>query len=509
VTIDGVRKVIWSCFCRESAVGKKQTILLVAIFLATVFGLTYITQYNRDSGETDTPGSGDGPKASTSKEVPLRFSMTRIDAKEPPSFMKWWDSGVEVGGTSHVEFWCRNQNPKPVSIKIPSLSCQCGSADFGAIPNETMRDYAALSVLSTGPFSVSPAIFSAYTHALLNSKITWVPLKSVSVSDETSMQAAEAGKGPAYGIVRLNWTGKDPTGPKTLSIDAVAALPGASGLPQMQRLEAAIDVLPGFEVIRRMGPGAWKPVTDLPVGEIRERGTAKGDLYCASYTRESLAISTLFGAPREEDEPCITWTRAVAASAEEFNDFREFIGNEKNGKRKLKCLYKMTVTVNERVEIDRDGQKVLRQLELGPIDRKLKIMAAQASERFVDIGGRVIGDISVLVGAELGRIDLGNSFTPDQDHTRDLTLVAERPGLDVKLLDAETFPTYLRVKLEPLPDVSGRKQWRLRVTVPKGKLYGALPASSVIVLQTNDPQPRRVRLPVRGMTYDTGKDSPF
>jgi hypothetical protein len=43
------------------------------------------------------------------------------------------------------------------------------------------------------------------------------------------------------------------------------------------------------------------------------------------------------------------------------------------------------------------------------------------------------------------------------------------------------------------------------VTVPKGKLYGALPADSKIVLTTTDANPRRIRIPIRGMSADTGR----
>ena len=45
---------------------------------------------------------------------------------------------------------------------------------------------------------------------------------------------------------------------------------------------------------------------------------------------------------------------------------------------------------------------------------------------------------------------------------------------------------------------------RLRVTVPKGSLYGALPPNSAVILTTAGPNPRRLRIPVRGTAYDSG-----
>jgi hypothetical protein len=116
----------------------------------------------------------------------------------------------------------------------------------------------------------------------------------------------------------------------------------------------------------------------------------------------------------------------------------------------------------------------------------------------------VLGDINFLTGAPDGRVDLGNAFPADQDWTKDVVLLAERTGLDLTLDAAATTPNYLNVKLEPLPPIDGRNHWKLRVTVPKGSLFTALPADSAVVLTTTGPSPRRLRIPVRGMAVDRG-----
>jgi hypothetical protein len=151
------------------------------------------------------------------------------------------------------------------------------------------------------------------------------------------------------------------------------------------------------------------------------------------------------------------------------------------------------------------GKKEFHQLDLGLLDRRLTVKAVEAGTVNLMVRARVLGDVSFLDGSSDGRVDLGNSFPADQDRTKTVVLIAERLGLDLKLAEAETFPNYLKVRLEPAEKVDGRNQWRLRVTVPKGSLYGALPPGSAVILTTTDPHPRRLRIPVRGMTYDSGE----
>ena len=84
-------------------------------------------------------------------------------------------------------------------------------------------------------------------------------------------------------------------------------------------------------------------------------------------------------------------------------------------------------------------------------------------------------------------------------------MLAERAGLELSLLDNEIVPNFLKVKFVPLPPLGDRKQYRLRVTVPKNSLVGPLPANSAVVLKTNGPNPRRFRIPIKGTTFDSGE----
>jgi hypothetical protein len=194
----------------------------------------------------------------------------------------------------------------------------------------------------------------------------------------------------------------------------------------------------------------------------------------------------------------------VPASDQELFNLREFISRGEHPMRRIKTLYKTEVTVRERVEVDTGGKKELRQLDLGAFERKYTATAANAGNWALRVRGRVLGDVTFPTGAENGRIELGTSFPADQDRTRDVSILADRPGLELSLVDAETIPNYLKAKLDLVEQIGGRNRYRLRVTVPKNTLFGALPENSVIVLKTNATTPRRLRIPVRGMTFDSG-----
>ncbi|HEX3147941.1 MAG TPA: hypothetical protein VHR66_07640, partial [Gemmataceae bacterium] len=257
--------------------------------------------------------------------------------------------------------------------------------------------------------------------------------------------------------------------------------------------------VPAFDLLRRDGPSQWVTAADLPVGELRENAEVVRTLYLISSTRKTQIYSLTIDKP----DPCITWTEAMPATPEETQSFFDTIPKE-SAARRPKSIYKINVTVRERTEIEVDGKKQLRQMDLGLIERKLLVSAVNGGSAPVGLKGRVLGDVSFLSGSIEGRIDLGNSFPADQDWTKDVALLAERPGLDLSLDTVATTPNYLKVKLDALDPIDGRNHWRLRVTVPKGSVYTALPEGSAIVLNTTGPNPRRLRIPIRGQAYDRG-----
>jgi hypothetical protein len=277
------------------------------------------------------------------------------------------------------------------------------------------------------------------------------------------------------------------------------------GVPAQQQLDADINVVPAFMSLRREGPGAWVPVLELPVGDLTENTASTQEFFLASSTRRQMAYTIAVEPP----EPCVEVTSAVPATPDEWASLNAFLrtggarpGEEaKAGLRPPKSLYKVRVTVRERCAVP--GQAGPRQLDLGPLDQRLRVSAADGGSVPMLLRGRVHGQVVIRSGAVDGRIDLGN-FATSEDSVKDVILSADRPGLDLSLVPNETRPNYLKVRLDPIDPVDGRKQWRLKVTIPRGARPGSLPDGSGVTLQTNDPTPRRLRLPVRGMTYDSG-----
>jgi hypothetical protein len=230
---------------------------------------------------------------------------------------------------------------------------------------------------------------------------------------------------------------------------------------------------------------------------LRENAAVTRQIYLLSTTRRQ----HVFRMSVDQPDPCLTWTEPVPASAEETEALADSLRQAAGKARHPKSLYKFEVTLRERTDAGSGGKSEFHQLDLGLLDRRLTISAVDAGSHVLPVKARVLGEVNFLAGAPDGRLDLGDSFPRDQDRTKVVDLAAERPGLGLAVSTAETTPDYLKVRLEK---IDGQSQWRLRVTVPKGRLIGALPPNSAVVLTTTGPNPRKLRIPVRGTAYDSG-----
>ncbi|HKB00743.1 MAG TPA: hypothetical protein VKD90_00925 [Gemmataceae bacterium] len=482
-------------------------ILLVA---GVVFGITFIQVYSPEEERNEPAGPGPSSKPGT-QGLPLKFGVFRAAAPREERneqgplplpahllHLKYWNPDLEVGAAGHYDFWCQNRHPTPVSVRVPAVNCQCAGVELAVVPPDAFRDYAVGSALAGGPFCPAPGPVAALAQVALNRRLTWEHLYRDGDQVERVVPGAEPAAATQFALVRLGWTGKA-IGPKGISAEVYFNLQG-NPTPAHQQLSADINVVPAFDIVRRDGPTRWWPARDAQVGDLREDAVATQEFYLYSSTR----AHPVYSVAGDATDPCVTWTAPVPASREEWNSLLDFVSRIDDREKQIrppKSLYKVQVNVRERAKVP--GTDESRQLDLGPLERRLTVSAADGGSVPVAIRGRVFGEVTILTGADTGKVDLGNSFPADQDRTKYVVLLADRTGLDLKLLDAETTPNFLKVKLEPLePRPDGRKQWKLQVTVPKGSLYGALPPNSAVILQTNTP--RRFRLPVVGMTYDSG-----
>lgn len=474
-------------------------ILLVA---GLVFGITFVQMYS--GGDDGRGGDPVTPKASR-KEV-LRFSQVLATPgshdENTPKHSWYWGSELEVGESGHFEYWCQNRNLEPVNIRVPYTNCQCAGVHLAVVDRAALGEYRVLSALAGGPLSPAGPL-SAVVHARFDRALKWEPLYEDGVKHDRMVPAADPAAGAQVALVKLKWSGKDSRGKKRITGTVYASIGEAD--PVAEELAAEITIISGYAAFRREGLTGWTSADTLQMGELRENGLAKQSFFLVSYTRSE--GSYLVGL--EHPDPCISIAAPVPATAEEMASLVANGAQVEGATRRPKSAYRVDVTVRERVEVDENGKKSTKHMDLGAFDRRLTVStpgALAADAMLVTLRGRVFGEVSIVGTAEsAGRIEMGTSFAADQDRTQVLTLAAERPGLELSLLSDETTPSYLKAKLEPTdPRPDGRKQWKLRVTVPKNELYGSLPPGSGVYLQTNSTPPRRLRLPVRGSTYDTG-----
>ncbi|HKB05574.1 MAG TPA: hypothetical protein VKD90_25340 [Gemmataceae bacterium] len=486
--------------------------LPILLVIGLVFGITFIQQYSSDSDSADSPRDARA-KSSPAREQPLKIrSPIAAAPKEEPTatgefrvpnnlrHLTYWDASAEVGDSGYYAFWCENPHQKPVTVRIPSTNCQCAGADLAAIPPDAFREYLLTSALAGSPLCPAPGPAAALAHLGLSRRLDWETLNNNADRPERTIPPAQPQAGSQWALIRLNWKGKDSVGPRDISADLYANLPEAQ-VPTHYALKADLTVVPAFELVRRTGPARWAPAREVDFGELVENSVVHQDFYVASASRTFL----LLGVAAANSDPCVTWAEPVPASPAELDTLANQLRGGERPSPRPKCLYRIQVTVRERVDAAAGSKSASsRQLDLGLLEHRLNVSATNGGSHSIVAKARVRGDVEILSGSADGRIDLGSSFPADQDRTASVNLLAERSGLDLVLSEAETTPNYLKVKLEPRDQIRGRNQWRLTVTVPKGTLYGSIPEGSAVVLKTVGPNPRRFRIPVRGMTYDSG-----
>jgi hypothetical protein len=294
------------------------------------------------------------------------------------------------------------------------------------------------------------------------------------------------------------WAGKEPTGPKNnIYASLFAGLPNT--VETKTGLSADVVVVPAFDLVRREGP-KWAPVREMAVGDLKRNAVARQSFYAFSTTRPALVVSATLDAL----DPCIAVIGPIPAPPEEVAEFEAFMSAETKTARVVKAMYRFDVVVRERVETETDGKREAHLLDLGPLDRKLAVKAVEAGTTTLPLKGLAVGEVSILSGTSEGRVDLGSSFSSAVDRTVEVVLAAERSDVDLAIIPGETNSKILKTELIPLPTTGGKKQWKLRVTVPKGTLYSAVPEGTAVVLTTGGPAARKIRLPVRGGAFDSG-----
>ena len=464
-----------------------QVVLPITIIGGLVFGITYIMNYSRPKPSQD---KGDGPKVLSGSNA-LKFTVVSGRNDPTVTHLKFWRNSFELGEHGHFDFWFQNANDQAVRVAFIKASCQCGGADLGTIPADAWADYLQGSVVSGFPGLDASPIIAAVNTAKLAARIHWTEIAKDGKLTDGSVPASSLKTGPQVGILRLNWYGKAPEGDKHLTAELVAQLPGSSA--NAIHLEANYMVIPPFSVI--------VPATqsrDVRLGNLGTSAVIQREFVIWSKTKPELPRLVVTAKDLGDNAALVNWSEPVALTADEMTTFVASLP-EPVALGGIRCAYRVQLTVHERQEIEGDGKKVLKQLDIGPIDFKLQVTSGDGGGVPVPVSGMVRGAVRLL-GSANDRIDFGSSFPSNESRSMNVTLISDRRDLDLELATKECTPDYLQCTLTPEPAFEDRKQWILRVTIPADYLSGTL-NDAFVILKTKDAQSRRIRIPIKATAY--------
>ncbi len=483
-----------------------RVVLPILAVAGLVFGITWIANYTPN----DPNKKGEQEKGGIKGDA-LKFPFVTAQAKSN-EWTRYWDSDYEVGTKGHFDFWFRNISDQPVRLASKGVSCQCAGADVGIIPQEAMANYLRQSAAGHFPGMPGGPILDALNAVHLRDRIEWkqvvtgmelgeVTIPSAPASPDESLRGRHLNpENPQLAIVRLKWEAKPREGPeKDVSVSVkgyfVSQLPGANAA-QLE-LEAYYFVVQPLNVYI---PGGSP--NEIRLEKMYARSSVTREFICWSKTRAEMDLKLELATPGAYKD-CVALTEPKRLTESEIADLEKKLPESSV---RIQSAYRVFLTVYEQREIERNGKKTVRQLDLGPIIFQLKISPVQTTANPVSllVHGVVRGDVRII-GANSEStegVDFGTSFSSDESKTQEVTIVSERDGLDLELLRDERVPDYLDVVLVPDGESNGRKQWKLRVTIPQKSLFGDLPSHSLIILQTKDSPPRRVRIPVRAKTLN-------
>lgn len=459
-----------------------QVVLPLLLVALVIGGLTFVTNY------TVTPKSlPPAPTPSTAPPPPApllyRDGTPLVTAGSVPTIRVHWDADnpnfvadSEALGKNHYNLWFENPHRQPVTVTLEAKSCQCAEVSVFTLPSgareQTVQSLGLGGLLTSAdqPDLLRP-LGLAYLNRMLTGE-TWQVLSEKTHAPITIAAATEAG--PTVGVIRLTWDGKDQSGPKLMAAElqtTVAGQPAAA-----VRVEVPTNLVPVLQTVT--------PSVDF--GDLAESITTRRSFIVYSTTRVYVPVQTQIEPPHE----CVRVADVRALSADECAELSRRLQKPDGDRPPPRVLSAYEVTVQ--IQSGMGGA----QLDLGLLTHRIRVVHPQLEAIVADtiIVGLVRGDVRVLnSGDDRERLMLGN-FPINRGVKKTVTLTTIRPGLKLTLKEAESTPL---VKATLTPSEDG-KQWKLALEVPPNKFAGDLPTESVIVLETNDTPPRRIRLPVRG-----------
>lgn len=442
---------------------------LVAI-VGGVFLLTFMTQFSRTPIEP-VPVATKGETTLTG--MPLKV----------PERKAVWDSAdedysaeFEVGTKGHYDFWVSNVHPKPVRVTAEYKSCVCADVQVAIVPAAARRDLASRIAPLEAAFGLLgvPSLAAPLATPRLLPTLDFKSMLVATPSDLPTVieiPPADPVAGPQLAIVRLFFHGKEAK-PLRVVANLRAVVEGLP--PETTEFEASTNIVPAVII---------SPVL-LPFGSLGPNDVRERAIFAWSPSRDHFQVT----ADEAFHDPCIEVRTPRPMTAEERRTLPHIMRVEGiAGNTRIKSGYVIKVVVHER----RDG----KQLELGPLNRKVTVRCAEQPEATVVLTGTIRGGVRVGEGSDQDRINFA-TFRADREAVKTVIVTSTEPGLDLELKGKT--PDFLNVSLEPYEGTPGIRQWRLRVEIEPNKHSGFLPGESAVYLQTKTTPPRSIRIPVVG-----------
>jgi hypothetical protein len=424
-----------------------QTMVLLVVAVALVFGVTFASMYVSQSRQADKTRT---KKKQTVPSLQLTFASVRYPEGE--SFNDVRKRVVtEYEKWGQHDFWFENNNDEEVLVGVAG-TCTCSEVRLLIAPDSWRKTYKEapaarpeLSAKAEGLIEVSRAG-------------VMVPAKS-------------------FGFLRLGWTAKrdlrlDPhrkLEKKLYAVDLWFQDPRWSNV----RLEVGAVLADGVEI----------NVTDLDAGTLKSRDVASREVVCLSRTRPNFEV--------EVDSPVKPFIRCVSKVPLTEPELKRLasVGPVASG-------YKLKIEVRE--EVDRahfDEGLFTHTLHVRP---PADVILPKPLE--IAVRGRVRGDVTVI-GADNG-IEL-QPFNFRESTTHQVTLQTGQRDIQLKV---DHKPSFMTVTLGEPRMVDGSKTWLLSLKTEPNKVIGAFPRADseelrdcAIYLKVEGATNRRLRIPVSGI----------
>jgi hypothetical protein len=457
--------------CRGIIMKLTQTVLLVAVLVVLIGGVTFVRNWLRTPDRR--PGAQPKPLLDVI-DVPFPISS------EYPE--------QEFQSQGYHDFYFQNQSMEGAEVGVETKSCKCAKVEVLTLTPDEQHEFQTMIQQWAGhkgkaPWGLYPDV------AGLQVLVQRVRQLLAHPQDGRWMLLASAEKEhqvvtlppKSTGFFRLTWQNKNP-GAVAHGSKIWQQVPGDPQTRNPDRIDLRVPLMVVKPV--RLYP---EHVKDLELGPNQ---TYSFEALCWSSTRPTFKLTSV---KEENGDPCFVAT-VTPLTGDALQQATETLQKNATAKESptwhVRCAYRVSVSIHER----QPGNG--KQLDLGPFQKKLQLTTDQDDFPTLElpVQGMVRGDVTVGTETERDMIIL-KTFPVRKG--REVTVPVESSQPDMKLTIDSKKPDYLRVQLVERKDLSspGRKRWDLTVAVPPNSRLGRL-EDAYVKLKTDSE--RYIRIPVRG-----------